>query len=390
MTAATGAADPGLWRRVIVLLSFGNFVVGFAAFVAIGVLTPMAQALAAGPATAGLPITAYAVAYALFAPLLTAMTGARARAAVIVVSLAAVTAGAITCAAAPNLSVLLAGRAAAAVGAGVFSASSAALAAAISTPEARGRALSAVFFGFTLAQLAGIPIGTWLGYRYGWRVAFGLSAGMAGMAALLAAVFLPRGVRTQTATVATLLSVLADGRLTLAAAFTATFTGATYVVYTFLSPIVQAKVGGGGYSVSLALLVCGIGGVIGNVVSGLVVGRTGPDRALAVMCLVQAATMPALTLLPLGWPGLATILFLWSAFGWGFYVPQQMRLIAMDPQRAQVLLAVTAAFLYVGIALGSALSGLIVSQFGLAATGIGGGLVAIGAIWHLHVSRPRS
>ena len=80
------------------------------------------------------------------------------------------------------------------------------------------------------------------------------------------------------------------------------------------------------------------------------------------------------------------LMFVWPMLGWSFMPPQQARLIALSPERAPVMMALNAASIYVGAALGSALGGVILNRWGLGALGIGGGIAACWALVHLVLS----
>jgi predicted MFS family arabinose efflux permease len=70
--------------------------------------------------------------------------------------------------------------------------------------------------------------------------------------------------------------------------------------------------------------------------------------------------------------------------------PQQSRLVSLAPKAQALALALNAAMLYVGIAIGSGLSSAVMNHFGLAALGIAGGLGALLALGHLLLSNALS
>ena len=80
------------------------------------------------------------------------------------------------------------------------------------------------------------------------------------------------------------------------------------------------------------------------------------------------------------------LLVLWSIFGWSFMAAQQARLIGLAPDAAPVMLALNAAGVYVGAALGSAMGGLVLSGVGLAPLGIVAGALMVLALTHLRVT----
>jgi len=92
------------------------------------------------------------------------------------------------------------------------------------------------------------------------------------------------------------------------------------------------------------------------------------------------------SLLPFADPSLLLLTFVWSTCGWSFMVAQQTRLVAQTPDRQSVVLALNAAAIYVGAALGSGLGAGVIAVGGLSALGIGAGLASMLALLHLRAS----
>ncbi|MGB3555785.1 MAG: MFS transporter, partial [Jannaschia sp.] len=257
---------------------------------------------------------------------------------------------------------------------------SAAVAAGLAAPESRGRVLALVFMGITIAGVLGVPAGSWIAYTYGWRVAFHLVGGLATAFAVVIWLLVPAGLRFQPVRLADLRTALVDGRLMLAIGFTAIFLGAIYVPYTYLAPLLEERMGLGRNGVTAALVVCGLGAVAGNFAGGWLSDRLGPFRTLRALTLGQVAIMPLLSLLPMPL-GLAMMLFfVWNGVGFAFNSSQQVRLVALAGAQAPVALALNAACIYVGAALGAALGGRVVAGAGLSALGVAGGITALLAV----------
>ena len=154
--------------RSLWLFSLVNLVIGTGAFVIGGILAPMAQALGVGIPAAGQAMTAYALSTALLAPLMLLATGRWSRKRALLLAMALFTAGNLLCALADTLAALLAGRVLMGLGA-VFTPIAAGIAVSMVEPARRGQALAFVFLGISLAYVVGVPLGAWLGLRYGWH-----------------------------------------------------------------------------------------------------------------------------------------------------------------------------------------------------------------------------
>lgn len=366
-------------RALFAQLAMANFAVGFGAFVVVAILPALANDLGIGAAAAGWTLTVYAIAYAVGSPIGVALTGRLGRRDVLVGGLAVFGAGALMAAAAPSFAALLAARAVMALGAGVVTPVAAAVAIALVPPEARGRALAAVFGGLTLAQAIGVPIGAWLGDTVGWHGTFVMAALLALPVAVLLRLRLPAALDVPITTLTTLGRVLRRPDLAAALSFTVLFMGGVWTVYTFFAPLLEVRLGVDGAGVGTILLVFGAGAVLGNALGGRLTDRIGPARTLTLLALVQMALMPVLTLAPLGGlVGGAALVLLWSLAGWSFMVPQQARLAALDPGLAPVLFALNAAAIYVAASLGSLAGGAVLASAGLGPLGpVGAALVAL-------------
>lgn len=368
---------------LINLLALGNFAVGMGAFVVIGVITPIADGLNVSKADAGIILTAYAIAYAVLSPAGAALTGSFSRRAVLTGALALFCLGSALSALAWSLPVLVVSRVLVAFGAALFTPLAAGLAVAISPPERRGRALAKVLGGLTLAQVAGVPLGAWLAYRFGWHSTFWTVAALSAASALVLFYAIPRNISFQPTTLASIVSSLKNGRLMLAVTFTATIMTAIYVVFTFFGPLIEASAGTNAETRTFYLVLFGIGAVVGNYIGGFLSDRIGPKRTLVIICAAHMLLMPLFSVIPWSPVGLALLVFVWSSFGWAFMSPQQSRLVVIAPQVQALALALNAAMIYVGIAIGSGIAGRLFDWYGLAALGVTGGVMAAVALLHL-------
>ncbi len=365
------------------LLALANFAVGMGAFVVIGILSPVAADLGVSKAQAGSLLTVYAVVYALSSPLLVAVTGRLDRTWALVGGMATFSAGALAAALSGSLPAVLAARCVMALGAGMVTPVAASVGVALAGADGRGRALAVVFGGLTLAQALGVPVGAWLGYAYGWRMAFGVVVLLGGLSIVAVIARLPRGIRVPVATLASLAGVLTSLRQSVAVSFTALFIGALYVLYTFLAPLLESHYQLGRNGVTVMLAIFGAGAVVGNSVGGVLTDRIGPQRTLVLLCAAQVVLLPVLTTVAMPLALFAGVVALWSVCSWSFMVPQQARLALLSPERIPVLFALNAAAIYVGGSLGSALGGatLQASGFGLLGpVGAGLALLALGSL----------
>lgn len=371
---------------LLALFAFGNFIVGMGAFVVVGIVSPIAQGLQVPQADVAVVFTTYAFAYALLSPIAATITGRVPRRIVLTAALAIFCLGTIGSALSPNLALLAASRVVVALGGAMFTPLAAGVAVAVSAPERRGKALATVFNGLTLAQVAGTPVGAWLSYHFGWEAAFWAVAVLAAIGATVLILTVPRDVSFQASSMSAIADVLKSGRIMFAIAFTATFITALTIVFTFFGPLTEASVGANPEVRTFYLVLYGLGAVIGNHIGGYLTDRIGGRNTLVILCVAQACIMPVFSVIPLAPVAFAVLVGLWSAFAWSFMAPQQSRLVQIAPNAISLALALNAAMIYVGIALGSALSSRILEWQGLASLGIAGAIGAAVALAHLLAS----
>jgi predicted MFS family arabinose efflux permease len=368
------------------LLALGNFVVGMGVFVVIGIVSPIAEGLGVSKADAGIVLTSYAVAYALLSPIGAALTGSLPRRTVLVTALGLFCVGSLLSALAPSLTMLTLSRLLVAFGAALYTPLAAGVAVAVSSPEQRGRALAKVFAGMSMAQVAGVPAGAWLAYRFGWHAPFFLAAALAAACAVVLFVTIPQGLRFPSGNVRAILGALGNLRLMVAVTFTASLMTAVYVVFTYFAPLVEVSAGSNPEVRTFYLVLFGLGAIGGNYLGGYLSDRFGPMRTLLLVCAAHVLMLPLFSVMPWHPVLLAIIVTVWSSFAWCFMPPQQSRLAAIAPDTVALALALNAAMIYAGIAIGSAMAAVILARFGLEGLGVAAGVMAVLALIHLIVS----
>lgn len=352
-------------------LSFANFALGTTSLIVLGLSTPMTAEFGATSGAAGSLVAVFALTYAIAAPVMQwALSGRLRHRSMMLVGLGLLTAGSLWGALAGSFGELLASRVAAALGGAMLGPTSAAAGAALVSPEQRSRALSAVFAGFTLSSVAGVPLAAWLGFSFGWRGATACVGVMALAAAAAVAATLPdRGEIETPLSLKAVGLMLTDRRVAGGLGTTGLHLAAQFAVYALMSPLLIVHFGLDSSVMPIALLLFGIGGVAGNALAGRLADRVGPGPIVIVSLLGLGATAAVLCLPLPGWAA-AVVLAACACFGTLFTAPQQSRLSAVVPPGARgAVLALNASASYLGLALGSAVAGLTQAVLGFAALG---------------------
>ncbi|ASV67479.1 MFS transporter [Cytobacillus kochii] len=369
----------------LLTLAVSAFAIGTTEFISVGLLPLIANDLSIPVTTAGLTVSLYALGVTFGAPVLTSLTSRMSRKTLLLWIMIVFIIGNTLAAFSTSIGLLLVARVISAFSHGVFMSIGSTIAADLVPENRRASAISIMFTGLTVATVTGVPFGTFIGQQLGWRAAF-MTIVIIGVIALIAnSILVPshlrKGVKTS---FRDQLKLVKNGRLLLLFIITALGYGGTFVVFTFLSPLLQDITGFEEGTVAIILLVYGIAIAIGNMVGGKLSNQN-PIRALFYMFIVQAVVLFILMFTaPFKVAGLITI-FLMGLLAFmnvpGLQVYVVMLAERFVPSAVDVASAINIAAFNAGIAIGSYLGGMITDSIGLIHTSwIGALMVLVAAV----------
>jgi len=382
----------------LLALAVSAFAIGTTEFISVGLLPLIAQDLQIPVTTAALTVTLYALGVTFGAPVLTAVTSGVPRKRLLLWIMIIFIVGNSIAAAATSIGVLLVGRIVSALSHGIFMSIGSTIAADLVPENRRASAISMMFTGLTVATVTGVPLGTYLGQQVGWRFAF-IAIAVIGLIAFVAnSILIPanlqKGVRT---TLRDQMKLVTNGRLLLMFLITALGYGGTFVVFTYLSPILESITGYTGGQIAVILLGYGIAIAIGNVLGGKVANKN-PLSALFRMFIIQALVLFVLFFTaPFSLAGLITILFMGLMAFMNVPGLQVYVVILAEryvPSAKDVASAINIAAFNAGIAIGAYLGGVVTDSIGMIHTTWIGGFMVTGAViltgWSQRLERRRS
>jgi len=344
-----GSSTPALWS-----LCLAYFTMGTSSIAVVGLVHPMAADLGVSKPDIAVLITVFALTFALAAPLLQVAAGSLPRRTLLLCGLVVMATGCLLSALAPGYAGVVAARVLMALGAAAVGPVASGLGAGLVPPERQGHALAVVFGGMTLASVLGLPLTSWLGVWLGWRWMFGGLALLGLLTALAIALLVGDRRRAPGTTLASFAQVFRQRAAAWSVAMSVCHMSAQFALFALVAPFLQERFGLAPGQLSFALLVGGMSGVAGNLLAGRLGDRLGAPRSLQLSVLGMASASVALLWLPgQPWLGLAAYGF-WSMAGMSFYAPQQKRLIGLAPDLRNLLLAINASALYVGMSVGAA------------------------------------
>jgi DHA1 family inner membrane transport protein len=373
-------------RAALFALSAGNFAIGTGAFVLAGIITPLAADLGISIALAGQLFTVFALAYAIGSPFLVALTGHLPRRTVLILALGLLLGGNLLAALAPNLHLLFASRVLAAFGSALFTPTAALIALTSGESASRMRGLAIVLSGFTLAQIAGVPIGAYVGGSFGWRWGFGLATALAAISLVPILFTVPRDIPFHRTTLASMAAVFRDRPLLLAISLTTFLAAGQFTVYAYISPLVTDATGVATAGLAALLSTWGIAAFCGNLLGGFAGDRFGSRRSLIVTLTVAATVMFALPLMRVSLAAAVVIVFLWGLLSFVPGPPQQARILGAGRELGGLAISLNASANYVGAAIGASLGGAVVATVGLAPLSWVSGALTVAALAVLLIS----
>ena len=370
-------------------MALGTFAIGTEGFMIAPLLPRLAGDLSVSVGEAGQLVAVFALTYAFSSPILTALTGALNRRRLLVLSMIGFALANIFAFVAKDYWALMAARVLLAVAAGLYVPNANALAGALVRPERRGAALAIVSGGTTIAVALGVPLGSIIGAKFGWRAMF---AGV-GVLALIATLGLLAGLardvgsRLPVTGLSERLGVIRKPAVLRTLLVTTLWATGAYTVYTYIASLLYAAAGIEGPYLSAVLFVWGLSAAAGVFAGGTLTDKLGaqPVIVLGLFFLALAFTSLSISATFLSkaaavGPALVAIV-VWGLSAWAFFPAQQTRLIGIAGIKvAPIVLSLNASFMFLGFSLGAALGSLTLTYAAPSALGGVGGLCVLASL----------
>ncbi|MFD3590782.1 MFS transporter [Streptomyces sp. NPDC058683] len=358
----------------------GAFGVGTTEFVIMGLLPEVADDFGVSIPTAGFLATGYALGVMVGAPLMTALGTRVPRKRMLMLLMGLFVVGNLLSAVAPVFAVMLIGRVVASLAHGAFFGIGTVVAAELVVPEKRARSIALMFTGLTVANVVGVPLGTFVGQSAGWRVTFTIVralgvVGLAGVARLVPDLPRPEGVHLRHEVAA-----LKNVQVLLAMAMTVLGFGGVFAAVTYIASLMTDVAGYADGSVTWLLVLFGLGMVAGNLIGGRYA-----DCALMPLLYVSLGALGIVL-------GLFTVtahhkilaaitITLVGALGFAAVPPLQKRVLDHASGAPTLASAVNVGAFNLGNALAAWLGGIVISAgLGYTAPSAVGALLAAGAL----------
>ncbi|KJL30978.1 MFS transporter [Microbacterium azadirachtae] len=378
----------GAAKRALLSLAIGSFGIGMTEFVAMGLLPNIAQDLlpelwAQNPdeaiGRAGILVSLYALGVVLGAPTIAGLVARFPRHRVMIGLAIALTLGNGLAVVLPTFETVGLARFIAGLPHGAYFGIGALVASDVLGPGKRAKGVAFILTGLTIANVVGVPAGTYLGQHVGWRSAFLVVTIVFAIATVCIAFFVPEHEGDPGRTFRSELRVFRRPQVWFALGTGAIGFGGFFAVYSYIAPVVTERAGAPQWMVPVTLVVFGLGMTVGNLLGGYF-----GDRNLRLTLLVGLGAMSVVLVL------LAILSFsIWLLVPLSFVMALlssilspaiQTRLMEVAGDNQSIAAALNHSALNIGNSLGAFLGGLVIAWgWGFAAPSwVGAGLAVVG------------
>lgn len=379
----------------VVILIASSFMLGMNEFIVVGILPDIAADLKISEVTVGNLVSLFAFVYAPVTPLGSALSARFPRFATHLTLIGIFLAGNLLCAFAPNYAVLVVARIMIALVSGTLVAVAMTYVPDVTTDRFRTKFIAWVFSGFSIASVVGVPVGTWVANTFGWRWAFHMINVLTIMLIVGMVVALPRNSHIVKIGFLPQFRLFFDRRIQLGVLDVVCGAAASYVFYTYLTPIMRDEVHVPEQYLSVGLVIFGAACLWSNLYGGKLADRgRGVEPLTHIRPIYCAHAVLMASLVVAHWVPVYGALLL-VVLGMFMYLQNSAsQVLYMDvasqshPGSLNLAASLNSMSFNIGIALGSAVGGLINGHFGLMWLGPVGALFLVCAIVITTMLRP--
>ena len=379
----------------VLILIASSFMLGMSEFIMVGILPDIAVGLKVSEVTVGNLVSLFAFVYAPVTPLGSALSARFPWFATHMTLIGVFLAGNLLCAFAPNYAVLMAGRILIALVSGTLVAIAMTYAPDVTTDTFRTKFIAWVFSGFSIASVVGVPVGTWVANAFGWRWAFHLVNALTVVLIIGMVAVLPRNSHAAKIGFLSQFRLFFDRRIQLGVLDVVCGAAASYVFYTYLTPIMRDEVHVPEQYLSVGLVIFGAACLWSNLYGGKLADRgRGVEPLTHIRPIYCAHAVLMASLIVAHWVAVYGALLL-VVLGMFMYLQNSAsQVLYMDvasqshPGSLNLAASLNSMSFNIGIALGSAVGGLVNGHFGLTWLGPVGALFLLCAIATTTMLRP--
>lgn len=362
-------APRGGTALALLSMAVGAFGIGMTEFVSMGLLPGIAGDLLHGLyetrqedaiAQAGILISLYALGVVIGAPTIAAFVARFPRNRVMIGLLLALLLANGLSVVAPSFETMAAARFLAGLPHGAYFGMATVVASELLGPTRRGHGIAMVMSGLTIANVVGVPGGTFLGQFFGWRVAYAVVVVVFALALVMCAIFIPAHEGDKGGSFLGELRIFRIPQVWMTVALGSIGFGAFFAIYSYISTLMTEAAGGPEWAVPIALVAIGLGMVVGNIIGGRLADRS-VRRTLLVGLSCVAVTSGVVAVAAAHPATLVVALFVFGTMSQVTVPSIQLRLLDVAGDYQSIGAALNHSALNIGNSLGAALGGVVIA-----------------------------
>lgn len=342
----------------LLTLTIGGFSIGMTEFMMMGVLPDVASSLQVSIPTAGHLISIYALGVVIGAPLLVGLAGRFAPKKVLITLMLMFAVFNALFALAPSYELLMIARFFAGLPHGAFFGMGAVVASKLAEPGREARAVSVMFAGLTIANIIGVPLGTYIGHNLSWRISFFIIAAVALIAAGSVKKWMPDVKASSGNSFRESLKVFGKPELWLIIGISAIGTGGLFAWISYIAPLMTEVAGFNSNMITVIMIIAGLGMAAGNFIGGRLADRFSPLKTTGVLLLAMIASLLVVSFTAYYQPVAIIMTFITGAIAFAVIAPMQMLMIQAAKGSEMLASAALQASANMGNAAGAYLGGL--------------------------------
>jgi DHA1 family arabinose polymer transporter-like MFS transporter len=349
----------------LLTLTIGGFSIGMTEFMMMGVLPDVSRTLAISIPSAGHLISIYALGVVIGAPLMAGITGNFPPKKVLMGLMLICGLFNALFAISPNYELLMASRFFAGLPHGAFFGMGAVVASRLSEPGREARTVSIMFAGLTVANIIGVPIGTYIGHNLSWRISFLLIAAVAFIAALSIKKWMPDLKPSVNEGFAKSLAAFKKPEPWMIICVSAIGTGGLFAWISYIAPLMTEVAGFSANSITAIMIIAGVGMAVGNFAGGRLADRFSPIKTTAFLLLAMVLSLVIVGLVTQYKIPALMMTFVTGFIAFAVISPMQMLMIQAAKGSEMLASSAIQASSNMGNALGAFLGGLpLIAGFG--------------------------
>ncbi|MDV8153904.1 MFS transporter [Acinetobacter pittii] len=347
----------------IYILAAISFLIGTAEYAIAGILDYISTDLKISVAAAGQFITIFSIAFGIGTPLIITFTSQLNRKNLLLYATLVFALSNIAIAFFSSYLMINIFRAISGLSAGVLEVVCLTIAAAISPPEKKGSAIATIVMGFSIALVAGVPLGRLLLKYIDWEIIYLVI----GLLSFLLFFIISKNIskidnNEKGLPLSQQFKFFKNPLIATTFLITLFWINAYSIIYSYISPFLLDVSKMTDSNISLILFFCGISSIFGSKIGGFLTDKYGSQLTLFLGLTLQSLMLLSISFFNISLFLIFLLLIIWTLSAWSSGPALQFNLIKLAPLSTSIMFSLYASILQLGMALGAMLGGIVIQK----------------------------